>query len=85
MIRPATINDSGPIANLMTQLGYPTSETEMAARLLAILPDPGYHTCVAERDGKVVGMAGLRLIHLYDKSGLYGQHRSAPFLPSPGI
>ena len=73
MIRTATMTDSGQIAALMTQLGYPTSETEMTARLSAILPDPGYQTYVAERQGRVVGMAGLRLIHLYDKSGLHGQ------------
>ncbi|HEV2147838.1 MAG TPA: GNAT family N-acetyltransferase [Longimicrobiaceae bacterium] len=58
-IRPATAGDTAALAGLMAHLGYPTTPTEMAARLERILPDPDYHTLVAEAGGELVGMVGV--------------------------
>ena len=43
-IRTADLADAEALADLMTQLGYPTSQKEMSDRLAAIFPDPDYVT-----------------------------------------
>jgi hypothetical protein len=47
-IREATRADSTSIAELISELGYPTSESDMRARLAAIEPDTNYRTFVAQ-------------------------------------
>ncbi len=71
-LRPATREDAA-LSALMTQLGYPTTPAEMAARLDAIFSDDNYHTLVAERDGRVVGVVGAHLCMYYEYTGLCGQ------------
>ncbi|MFD1851171.1 GNAT family N-acetyltransferase [Oceanobacillus bengalensis] len=70
IIREAEENDIAVLTKLMTDLGYPTTEERMAQRFRRISNTPGYHTIVAELDGKVVGMAGLceQLFYEYDGS-----------------
>jgi hypothetical protein len=58
-IRDATERDVEALANLMTELGYPSTVEEMGRRLARIYADPSYATLVVERDGLVVGMAGV--------------------------
>jgi len=58
-IRTATAADADALAPLMTQLGYPTEPAAMRARLERIDARPDYRTVVAERDGRIVGMAGM--------------------------
>jgi GNAT superfamily N-acetyltransferase len=70
-IRDATIDDSPALSRLMTELGYPTTEPAMRARLEAIAPDPSYATYVAVDDDVVVGAAGVRLGRYYEKDGMY--------------
>lgn len=72
-IRSAFLNDSLAIACLMSQLGYPTSEDEMKARLEAILLDSGYMTFVAECQKEVVGVIGVGVQRYYEKNGTYGR------------
>jgi GNAT superfamily N-acetyltransferase len=60
-IRTATAADADALAPLMTQLGYPTEPAAMRARLERIDARPGYRTVVAERDGRIVGTAGMLL------------------------
>jgi len=72
-VRPAHIDDSAAIAELITQLGYPSTEPEMHERLLAIAADADYVTYVAECDGRVAGMIGVRRGVHYERSGPYGQ------------
>lgn len=57
-IRAAELSDAVVLANLMSQLGYPTRTSEMEMRLKTILPDRRYQTWVAVCDGKVRGMIG---------------------------
>ena len=47
------------LVNLMTGLGYPTSVEDVGRRFEEISSDPSYGTLVAERGGRVAGMAGL--------------------------
>jgi GNAT superfamily N-acetyltransferase len=73
VIRQAEAGDAGRIAELMTELGYPTTLENMAERLPAILADPHYLTLVADTDAGVVGVAGARLGRYFEKDGRYAQ------------
>ena len=68
-IRAAGTVDVAALANLMTELGYPTSVEDMKRRFEEISADPSYDTLVAEREGVVLGMAGLHGV-------LYTVHKS---------
>jgi GNAT superfamily N-acetyltransferase len=54
-IRPAEPADSPALAVLATQLGYPSSPEQIAARLADVTPRPENAVLVAEADGTVVG------------------------------
>ncbi|HEX8695365.1 MAG TPA: GNAT family N-acetyltransferase [Longimicrobium sp.] len=60
LIRPATAADAAGLAPLITHLGYPSTPEQMRARLERIAAHPDYATLVAERGGRLVGMAGLK-------------------------
>lgn len=61
IIRFAEIGDSGRIALLCSQLGYPTSEAAVKKRLLQIQQNKSHAVYVAERsDARVVGW-----VHIY--------------------
>jgi ribosomal protein S18 acetylase RimI-like enzyme len=57
-IRTAEMNDAGALAQLMCELGYETTKSEMRMRLERIATDERYRTFVAARDGEVCGMIG---------------------------
>ncbi len=54
-IRPAIESDIPAIADLCTQLGYPSTPEEVARRLCQILSWQGQVLFVAEADGRVAG------------------------------
>lgn len=56
-LRPARIDDAAAIAALSTQLGYPTTTEQAAARLSQLLPMPDHCILIAERAGSVAGWA----------------------------
>ena len=72
-VRNATVDDSEPIARLVSDLGYQTSARQMRQRLEAIAGDADYRTLVACDDGHVVGFIGTRIGRPYEGDGLYGQ------------
>jgi GNAT superfamily N-acetyltransferase len=72
-LRYATLADAPALAQLITQLGYPTNLDQMRARLCPLLSDPVYHTIVAEIDGAVVGMIGLRIDRGHEYDGVQGR------------
>ena len=72
-IRTAIVDDAEPIAGLLTELGYPTAPHAMRQRLEAIAHDSTYSTFVAVSNDTVVGVAGTRLGHYYEKDGTYCQ------------
>lgn len=57
-IRTAEMNDAGALAQLMCELGYETTKSEMRMRLERIATDERYRTFVAAHDGEVCGMIG---------------------------
>jgi ribosomal protein S18 acetylase RimI-like enzyme len=81
-IRKAAVTDSEPIARLVTELGYPTSASQMERRLEAILNDDDYHTLVACDGGDIVGFVGTRSGPLYEDEGLYGQIMALAVAPN---
>jgi ribosomal protein S18 acetylase RimI-like enzyme len=52
------MNDGAALAQLMCELGYKTTRSEMRMRMQKIAADERYRTFVAVRDGKVCGMIG---------------------------
>jgi GNAT superfamily N-acetyltransferase len=69
IIRGAQSEDVKALANLMTDLGYPTSSEQMRRRFEAISADPSYGTLVADKGGKVLGMVGLHFERYYESEG----------------
>jgi ribosomal protein S18 acetylase RimI-like enzyme len=72
-IRDATVADADSIARLVSELGYPTSASQMRCRLEAIVRDADYATLVACDEGEVVGFVGTRIGPLYEDDEQYGQ------------
>lgn len=70
-IRPACDSDSKCMAALMTELGYPTTTEEMAARLRSVIPHDDYKTLLALVKGEVAGMIGLSKHFYFEKNGSY--------------
>jgi GNAT superfamily N-acetyltransferase len=62
-IRPATPADVPRIADLTTQLGYPTIPEEAEARLRDLASRPENAVLVAEEDGEVVGWIDVAGLH----------------------
>ena len=54
-IRPARIDDANDIARLATELGYPSSESEIRTRLQRLLQSDRYFMVVAERASSIIG------------------------------
>ena len=75
-IRPASGSDAVAIADLVTQLGYPTSPAQMTKRMERIAADTEYATLVATHGGRVVGFVGLRLAVTYESDEPFGEIRA---------
>ena len=73
VIRPAAVTDFAPIARLVSELGYPTSPSQMQRRLEAIFDDHDYDTLVATEGEHIVGFVGTRRGPLFEADGQYGQ------------
>ena len=58
IIRYAQLGDAAALAQLMCELGYATTESEMQRRMKKISTDERYRTFVAVLDGKACGMIG---------------------------
>jgi aminoglycoside 6'-N-acetyltransferase I len=56
-IRPPTIEDAASLARLVTELGYPSTEAELADRLEAFSCQPNAAMWVADDAGVVAGLA----------------------------
>jgi GNAT superfamily N-acetyltransferase len=65
-VRRAEIGDAAALADLMTQLGYPTRISEMEMRMEVICADKNYTTFVAVSEGKVCGMIGTVTRYSYE-------------------
>jgi GNAT superfamily N-acetyltransferase len=66
-------SDAPALAQLITELGYPTQAAKMESRLESILNDPQYRTFVAINDGRVCGMIGTCSFHSHEHNGQGGR------------
>jgi N-acetylglutamate synthase-like GNAT family acetyltransferase len=74
-IRPARVTDAVDIASLATELGYPTSESEMKRRIERLLQSDGHFLAVAERASRVIGWVAAErrlLLESGDRAELVG-------------
>jgi ribosomal protein S18 acetylase RimI-like enzyme len=65
-IRVAETNDAATLAELMCELGYETTKSEMQRRMERIAADECYRTFVAVLDGNVCGMVGTLTCPSYE-------------------
>jgi GNAT superfamily N-acetyltransferase len=73
VIRPAREDDVAELAELAGHLGYPVGEDAMRERMARISAHPDYHTLVAEREGRVIAMAGLMRGMTHHRDGTYAR------------
>jgi len=62
IIRTATISDVAAMAALLSELGYPAPPDAVSLRLHRLASDPRALVLVAEKDGRVVGVATAHAI-----------------------
>ena len=72
-IRAAEMNDAAPLAQLMCELGYETTQSEMQMRLERIATDGRLRTFIAVRDGKVCGMISTLIYPSIEHNDLSGR------------
>jgi GNAT superfamily N-acetyltransferase len=59
LIRSAFVEDAGVIAQLATELGYPTTTEQARSRLSVLLARESYFVAVAEVSSRVVGWVAV--------------------------
>jgi len=67
------MNDAAALAQLMCELGYETTKSEMQIRFKRIASDERYRTFVAVRESKVCGMIGTLTSPSYEHNDLGGR------------
>lgn len=72
-IRPAKKTDAADLSRLVSQLGYPSTEQDMAERLRALAGQPEYVLFVAEASGRIVGLVGAFLGYALEFNGPWGR------------
>ena len=72
-IRHAQLGDAAALAQLMCELGYETTKSEMQMRMERIATDERYRTFVAVRDGNVCGMIGTLTCPSYESNDTSGR------------
>jgi ribosomal protein S18 acetylase RimI-like enzyme len=72
-IRAAEVNDAAALAQLMCELGYETTKSEMQMRMERIATDERFRTFVAVLDGKVCGMIGILTSASYEHNDSGGR------------
>lgn len=72
-IREAETKDVFALTELMNELGYNTTESEMWVRFSNIYNHNDYKTFVATIDTRVVGIVGLTRNYSYEQNGIYAR------------
>jgi N-acetylglutamate synthase-like GNAT family acetyltransferase len=62
-LRDAEVDDAEQLASLVAQLGYPVSAEPIKKRIMRLTQSSVDRIVVAERDGTIVGLAGLHVSH----------------------
>jgi GNAT superfamily N-acetyltransferase len=63
-IRDATDGDAAALAQLLGELGYPSSEGAIPDRIARMRAEPGQHVLVASAGDRVIGLATLVVRHV---------------------
>jgi ribosomal protein S18 acetylase RimI-like enzyme len=66
-IREATRADAGSVADLLGELGYPSTPAQAAARLERIGADPSTWVIVAEVESELAGLGALHVENLVER------------------
>jgi ribosomal protein S18 acetylase RimI-like enzyme len=66
-IREATRADAGSVADLLGELGYPSTPAQAAARLERIGADPSTWVIVAEVESELAGLGALHVQNLVER------------------
>jgi N-acetylglutamate synthase-like GNAT family acetyltransferase len=69
-VRPARLDDAPALVSLLAELGYPTDADTLKRRRDALVADPAVTVLVAERDGRVVGLASMHVMPLIERAPL---------------
>jgi N-acetylglutamate synthase-like GNAT family acetyltransferase len=69
-VRPARLDDAPALVSLLAELGYPADAGTLERRLAALVADPAVTVLVAERDGRVVGLASMHVMPLIERAPL---------------
>jgi RimJ/RimL family protein N-acetyltransferase len=72
-IRIAGPRDAGPIARLLTELGYPHDHEAAAAKLLAWMAEPHGEVLVAEVEGSAAGFAAVHRVPYFERPGAFAR------------
>lgn len=73
-IRDARPEDAGPVAALLTELGYPGNQAAGVRRRLALWADEAAgRALIAERDGQVLGVVAVTAIPYLEQEGRWGR------------
>jgi len=67
--RPASSEDADRVAELLEQLGYPTSPEAARRRLELLVASHNDEVWVAERDGTVVGLVAIHVSASLERDG----------------
>jgi GNAT superfamily N-acetyltransferase len=68
-LRPVQRQDGGRLVVLLDQLGYPTTEAEVDARLDGWMSDQSSWLIGADDDGELVGVAAMHVMPLLELDG----------------
>ena len=72
-LRPAALSDVNAVAALMTQLGYPSTPSQVNPRLTRMLAHPDYAGFVAEAASEVVALVLVHMEHGLEYDAIYGR------------
>jgi N-acetylglutamate synthase-like GNAT family acetyltransferase len=69
-VRDARAGDREAMLGLLAELGYPSEPRVLERRLKRVDAEPSVSVVVAERDGALVGLASLHVLHLIERPPL---------------
>jgi N-acetylglutamate synthase-like GNAT family acetyltransferase len=69
-VREARRDDRGAMLHLLAELGYPADAETLDLRLDRLGGEPSAKALVAEREGEIVGLASLHVLHLIERPPL---------------
>ncbi|MEI9894964.1 MAG: GNAT family N-acetyltransferase [Chthoniobacter sp.] len=73
VVRPIQPGDTGAAAELLTELGYPSTAAQVEHRLVVAGEGAGTAVFVAESAGQVVGLSSFHCIPLFHEGGFLGR------------